>query len=97
MNNVESADISGHALMFSAPTYSNIPKTPGDYHHGLPDLPATDLNAILASSRSLTRDGEVTPVMAVHMIVEDYRFPAVTREDFLELQANLKGKSRCYG
>ena len=97
LNARDNDQISGHALMFTAPTISHIAQNPGVYEAKPPEIPTVDLNTLLANSRQFSRNGEVTPVQAVHMIAEDPRFPMLTLEDFHQLKFSLKSKSRCYG
>ena len=92
----EGADISGHALMITAPSMNDLVKYPGNYNE-LPNMPAVDLNVLLANSTQFNRAGEVTPVMAVQMISNDERYSLLTLRDFQNLQAKLKARSRCYG
>lgn len=93
----ESEDISGHALMLTASSMTQIIEQPNKYYHQAPNIAIPDLNTILAGSRYFNRNGEVTPVMAAHMIAEDPRYSLLSRDDFEALQAELKTKSRCYG
>ena len=95
----DSEDISGHSLMLTAPTLTQIheQKLSGSYHQRIPQMATADLNLLLINSVPFNRNGEVTPIMAAHIIMADRRFPLLTDEDFKIVQKTLKLKSRCYG
>ena len=97
LNAIDNDKISGHALMFTAPPPDFIAQNPGIYEAKPPEMATPDLNTLLANSRQFSRNGEVTPVQAVHMIAEDPRFPLLSVQDFEDLKWSLKDKSRCYG
>lgn len=93
-------DVSGHALMFTAPTMKQIQQMPSHSVHFETKAPAhanADLNSLLARSQAYNRNNEVTPIMAALMIARDPRFPSLTVVAFKKLQATLKSRSRCYG
>ena len=97
LHNENSEDISGHALMLSAPTLTQQQEHSGPYQTQPPPMAMADLNLLLLNSRPFNRNGEVTPIMAAHMIMADERFHLLSQEDFVKLQKSLKLKSRCYG
>lgn len=94
---VTTENVSGHALMFTAPTMKELQDHPGEYKAKPPDHTIADLNSLLAKSQEYNRNDEVTPIMAALMIARDPRFPTLTIEAFRKLQATLKSRSRCYG
>ncbi|KAF2013126.1 hypothetical protein BU24DRAFT_434247 [Aaosphaeria arxii CBS 175.79] len=90
--------ISGHALMASCPPASHIAtKTKEDYPHQMPDIQMPDLMKLLDLSNRLPLDGEITPIMAWAMILQDQKFHQLTAEDFSVLKGELLAKVRCYG
>ncbi len=90
-------NVSGHALMFTAPTMKQLDDRPGEWKCKPPDHGNADLNSLLAKSQEYNRNDEVTPIMAALMIAKDPRFPTLTVAAFKGLQATLKSRSRCYG
>lgn len=90
-------DVSGHALMFTAPTMKQLYDHPGEWKCKPPDHGNADLNSLLAKSQEYNRNNEVTPIMAALTIAKDPRFPNLTVAAFKKLQATLKSRSRCYG
>ena len=97
LHDENSEDVSGHALMLSAPTLTQSHGQSGSYKTQAPQMAMADLNLLLLNSRPFNRNGEVTPIMAAHMIMADKRFELLSNEDFIRLQKILKTKSRCYG
>ena len=95
--NPTAEDASGHALMLSASIMAHNHRNHGKMEMRIPDSATANLNILLAKSPLNNRSGEVTPIMALHMITADKRFPLLSHQDFLELQKTLKTKSRCYG
>ncbi|KAG9694880.1 hypothetical protein KCU95_g6515, partial [Aureobasidium melanogenum] len=88
----------GHALMATCPPASHIMNKPGDpYGHRMPDLKAPDLMKLLDLSAQLPLEGELTPVMAWMLLLQDSRVPQMTAQDFELVKADLAGKVRCYG
>lgn len=94
-------DISGHALMASCPHESQIPSAEGDHSSHppppLPDIALPELLKLLDLSNRLPLDGEITPIMAWAMILQDPRVGELSGEDFEIVKGNLLGKIRCYG
>ncbi|KAI9854185.1 MAG: hypothetical protein M1824_000564 [Vezdaea acicularis] len=91
-------DISGHALMASAPPESHIIEHPDQAYMKKPhDFQPPDLMNLLDLSRRLNFDGEITPVMAWGMLLEHPRFRELTAADFDKLKEDLLAKVRCYG
>ncbi|KAH0278349.1 hypothetical protein KCU71_g17468, partial [Aureobasidium melanogenum] len=71
---------------------------PGDpYGHRMPDLKAPDLMKLLDLSAQLPLEGELTPVMAWMLLLQDSRVSQMTAHDFELVKADLAGKVRCYG
>lgn len=62
-----------------------------------PTLPKADMMRLLNNAKSLTINGEVTPVMAWDMLSKDERFDYLSIADFERLTKDLKGRCRCYG
>jgi hypothetical protein len=92
-------DISGHALMASCPPDSHI-CADGDKSHfqpPMPDIALPELLKLLDLSNRLPLDGEITPIMAWAMILQDPRVGELTPEDVAVIKGNLLGKIRCYG
>ncbi|KAF2187828.1 hypothetical protein K469DRAFT_108003 [Zopfia rhizophila CBS 207.26] len=90
--------ISGHALMATAPPESHIQNTPQEkYPHQMPDIGMPDLLKLLDLSNRLGLDGEITPIMAWAMILQDQRFPELTAADVEGIKGDLLAKVRCYG
>jgi hypothetical protein len=88
----------GHALMATCPPASHIMNKPGDpYGHRMPDLKAPDLMKLLDLSAQLPLEGELTPVMAWMLLLQDSRVSQMTAHDFELVKADLAGKVRCYG
>lgn len=61
------------------------------------ELGKGDLATLLALSRRLNLDGEITPVMAWGMVLAHPRLPELGAGDFARLAEELCGKIRCYG
>ncbi|KAL2030319.1 hypothetical protein VTO58DRAFT_107673 [Aureobasidium pullulans] len=88
----------GHALMATCPPPSHIMNKPGDpYGHRMPDLKAPDLMKLLDLSAQLPLEGELTPVMAWLLLLQNSRVSEMTAQDFELVKADLAGKVRCYG
>ncbi|TIA51942.1 hypothetical protein D6C79_02269 [Aureobasidium pullulans] len=88
----------GHALMATCPPPSHIMNNPGDpYGHRMPDLKAPDLMKLLDLSAQLPLEGELTPVMAWLLLLQNSRVSEMTAQDFELVKADLAGKVRCYG
>lgn len=91
--------MSGHALMATCPPMAHVMNTPGDpYPHKMPSVARPDLLKLLdASSRLPTDGGEITPVQAWMMVLQDDRLQSMSQRDIEMVQANLLTKVRCYG
>lgn len=90
--------VSGHALMASAPPESHIANHPQEnYPHQMPDIAMPDLMKLLDLSNRLPLDGEITPIMAWAMILQDARFGELAKKDFEQIKGDLLAKVRCYG
>lgn len=91
-------DICGHALMATCPPESHILEKPQEqYPHKVPDISMPDLMKLLDLSNRLPLDGEITPIMAWAMILQDARFGELTEGDIKVMKEDLVGKVRCYG
>ncbi|KAF2270546.1 hypothetical protein CC78DRAFT_539063 [Lojkania enalia] len=92
------ADVSGHALMATCPPESHIINNPQEkYPHQMPDITMPDLMKLLDLSNRLPLDGEITPIMAWAMILQDPRFAEMTAKDVQVIKEDLLAKVRCYG
>jgi hypothetical protein len=60
-------------------------------------LSKSSFASLLHHSERRNLDGEFTPVMVWHMVLEHPRFSEFTLEDFERLRQDLGGKVRCYG
>lgn len=90
--------VSGHALMATCPPESHIANNPDDkYPHQMPDVAMPDLLKLLDLSNRLPLDGEITPIMAWAMILQDQRFKELTAVDVSSIKGELLAKVRCYG
>lgn len=100
----------GHALMACCPPepFGELNhEIPFGYNHARPEqnrsgqrtweLRKGDLSTLLDLSKKLDLDGEITPVMAWGMILNNPRLGELRVEDFNRLSDELKGKVRCYG
>ncbi|KAL9945320.1 hypothetical protein ACHAQF_005491 [Verticillium nonalfalfae] len=99
----------GHALMASCPPEPFPELTPdipfgyahvnGDLNSGQRtwELSKADLGTLLALSKRLNLDGEITPVMAWGMVMAHSSFYEMKAEDFAKLTEELGTKIRCYG
>lgn len=89
----------GHALMMSCPPPSHIAARPDEpYPQRAPPVPAVELNRLLELAQTLSFDnGEITPIIALHLIREHPRFHELNRSDFELIKSELKNKTRCYG
>jgi hypothetical protein len=94
-------DISGHALMASCPPAAHVETCSGEPNGALyepqPDIALPELLKLLDLSNRLPLDGEITPIMAWAMILQDPRVAELTAEDVAVIKNNLLGKIRCYG
>lgn len=90
--------ISGHALMASAPPESHIANHPDEsYPHQMPDVAMPDLMKLLDLSSRLPLDGEITPIMAWVMVLKEPRLAALAADDIEFVKTELLAKIRCYG
>ncbi|KAF2252789.1 hypothetical protein BU26DRAFT_515236 [Trematosphaeria pertusa] len=90
--------ISGHALMATAPPEHHIAHHPQEnYPHQMPDIAMPDLMKLLDLSNRLPLDGEITPIMAWAMILQDQKFKELSKEDVQQIKGELLAKVRCYG
>lgn len=88
----------GHALMATCPPASHIKNKPGEpYPHKMPELSAGALKSLLDASSKLPLEGEITPVMAWMMVLQNSRANEMTAQDFELVKADLGAKVRCYG
>ena len=97
----EGDEISGHALMLSAPTQSRL-----NHLIERPDVPlenategmrASDLLKLLDLSNRLPLSGEITPIMAWALILRYDYSRHLTSEDIESIKQELLVKVRCYG
>lgn len=99
-DDMEFDHMSGHALMATCPPMSHVMEKPGEpYPHQMPDMSKSALMKLLESSAMLPgmEGGEVTPVRAWMMIIQDERVHGFNQHDFELLTTDLLGKVRCYG
>ena len=97
-HDAEDETVSGHALMASCPPEHHIATNPQEsYPHQMPDIAMPDLMKLLDLSNRLPLDGEITPIMAWAMILQDQRLGELSKSDFEGMKANLLAKVRCYG
>jgi hypothetical protein len=90
--------VSGHALMAtSIPEHHLACKPHEKYPHQMPDIAMPDLLKLLDLSNRLPLDGEITPIMAWAMILQDPRFGELTAEGVAVVKEDLLAKVRCYG
>jgi hypothetical protein len=90
--------VSGHALMATAPPESHIATCPDEnYPHQMPDIAMPDLMKLLDLSNRLPLDGEITPIMAWAMILQDPRLGELSKSDVELVKEDLVAKVRCYG
>jgi len=91
-------NISGHALMATAPPDAHITNRPEEkYPHQMPDVKMPDLMKLLDLSNRLPLDGEITPIMAWAKIIQNEHFRTLTKEDIERMKGELLAKVRCYG
>ncbi|KAI4953894.1 hypothetical protein J4E91_002742 [Alternaria rosae] len=91
-------NISGHALMATAPPDAHITNCPEEkYPHQMPDVKMPDLMKLLDLSNRLPLDGEITPIMAWAKILQDECFRDLSKEDIELVKTELLAKVRCYG
>jgi len=86
--------------MLSCPPNSYVEAHPSiPYPHKAPDMPNSDLMRLLALSQELPfdNDGEITPIMALHMIRTDPLYTEMTVDQFMAVKEELKSVTRCYG
>ncbi|KAF2636632.1 hypothetical protein P280DRAFT_146339 [Massarina eburnea CBS 473.64] len=90
--------VSGHALMATAPPESHIATCPHEeYPHQMPDIAMPDLMKLLDLSNRLPLDGEITPIMAWAMILQDPRLGELSKRNIEVIKEDLVAKVRCYG
>lgn len=92
--------MAGHALMATAPPNSHIMETPAEmYPHKMPEIATPDLAKLLDLSNRLPidRQGEITPVMAWTLLLQDPHIVSLDERDFLTLKNQLAPKVKCYG
>ncbi|KAF2157608.1 hypothetical protein K461DRAFT_21427 [Myriangium duriaei CBS 260.36] len=91
--------MSGHALMATCPPWSHVMGKPEDrYPHQMPEVPHPELMKLLEASHRLPTDGgEVTPVQAWMLIIQNERITSLSKRDIEMVQATLVSKVRCYG
>jgi hypothetical protein len=91
-------NISGHALMATAPPEAHIVNCPEEkYPHQMPDVKMPDLMKLLDLSNRLPLDGEITPIMAWAKIIQNENFGELLAEDIGLIKGELLAKVRCYG
>ncbi|KAA8616665.1 hypothetical protein PtrSN002B_004708 [Pyrenophora tritici-repentis] len=91
-------NISGHALMATAPPDAHITNCPEEkYPHQMPDVKMPDLMKLLDLSNRLPLDGEITPIMAWAKIIQNENFRTLSKEDIELMKGELLAKVRCYG
>ncbi|KAG9188324.1 hypothetical protein G6011_02247 [Alternaria panax] len=91
-------NISGHALMATAPPDAHIVNCPEEkYPHQMPDVKMPDLMKLLDLSNRLPLDGEITPIMAWAKILQDDNFRDLSKQDIELVKTELLAKVRCYG
>ncbi|EFQ93195.1 hypothetical protein PTT_09502 [Pyrenophora teres f. teres 0-1] len=91
-------NISGHALMATAPPDAHITNCPEEkYPHQMPDVKMPDLMKLLDLSNRLPLDGEITPIMAWAKIIQNDNFRTLSKEDIELMKGELLAKVRCYG
>ncbi|KAL1893392.1 hypothetical protein Cpir12675_004175 [Ceratocystis pirilliformis] len=61
------------------------------------DSSQSGLARLLALSSQFDLDGEITPVQAWSLVTCDERFGQLTREDLVQLAADLGDKVHCFG
>jgi len=85
--------------MASAPPTQHVRDHPDvKYPHKIDDdMAPGDILRLLDLSNRLPLDGEITPVMAWAMVINDGQFAAFKHDDFARIQENLMPKVRCYG
>lgn len=90
--------VSGHALMATSIPEHHLACKPHEvYPHQMPDIAMPDLLKLLDLSNRLPLDGEITPIMAWAMILQDQRFGELTAEEVAVIKGDLFAKVRCYG
>jgi hypothetical protein len=91
-------NISGHALMATAPPDAHITNCPEEkYPHQMPDVKMPDLMKLLDLSNRLPLDGEITPIMAWAKILQDENIRDLSKQDIELIKTELLAKVRCYG
>ncbi|OAG16095.1 hypothetical protein CC77DRAFT_945447 [Alternaria alternata] len=91
-------NISGHALMATAPPDAHIANCPEEkYPHQMPDVKMPDLMKLLDLSNRLPLDGEITPIMAWAKILQDENIRDLSKQDIELMKTELLAKVRCYG
>lgn len=92
--------MSGHALMATCPPMTHIMEKPAEpYGYKMPDIRRPDLLKLLQASSKLPgiEGGEITPIKAWLMIVQDPHIHMLDAQDLLAIQTELLNKVRCYG
>ncbi|KAM3421313.1 hypothetical protein BST61_g1712 [Cercospora zeina] len=94
----ENQHISGHAMMATAPLYTDIIERPGSrYPCQLPQLKRQDLVNLLNLSAALEiSEPEVPPVRAWIRLMQDSRTRGFSAHDFEVLKTSLLNKIHCY-
>ncbi|KAI1329649.1 hypothetical protein F5Y16DRAFT_397299 [Xylariaceae sp. FL0255] len=88
-----------HSSAVGAPVIDGVKSEPSNEQLSLKtwELSKGDLTTLLDLSKRLDLDGEITPVMAWGYILSHPRLTELTRQDFVKITDDLKGKVRCYG
>ncbi|GIZ38051.1 hypothetical protein CKM354_000147800 [Cercospora kikuchii] len=94
----ENQHISGHAMMATAPLYTDIIERPGSrYPCQMPQLKRKDLINLLNLSAALEiSEPEIPPVRAWIKLMQDSRTRGFSAHDFEVLKASLLHKIHCY-
>lgn len=94
----ENQHISGHAMMATAPLYTDIIERPGSrYPCQMPQLKRKDLINLLNLSAALEiSEPEIPPVRAWIKLMQDSRTRGFGAHDFEVLKASLLHKIHCY-
>ena len=94
----ENQHISGHALMATAPLYTDIMERPGtQYSCQMPQINRQDLLNLLNLSAGLEiLEPELPPVRAWMKLMQDERIRGFGPHDFEVLKTSLLGKIHCY-
>lgn len=94
----ENQHISGHAMMATAPLYSDVMERPGTrYPCQMPQINRQDLLNLLNLSAALEiPEPEIPPVRAWMKLMQDERTRAFSAHDFEVLKTTLLAKIHCY-